>query len=153
MQCPSKNCFNNVKTLAGVHMNRRPSSSAYQNPLSIISNIKSGTFKASAKNVTFRDPDFLVANEIHRHYEFKKSGKFARNQMKFSCIFHKVSQFTMKGKITPCFPPRTFVASAVANRLTRHLSDLQIHNDLPGTVLEANVGKLCHSCWVRITSE
>ena len=65
MQCPSKNCFNNVKgmvftvkTLVGVRMNRRPSSSAYQNLLSIISNIKSGTLKTSAENVTFRDPDF-----------------------------------------------------------------------------------------------
>ena len=142
-------------------MNRRPFSSAYQNQLSIIFNIKSGTFKASAENVTFRDPDFLVANEIHHHYEFKKSGKFSINQMKFSRIFHKVSRFTissstsrvsLKGKITPCFPPRTSIASAVANRLTRHLSDLQIHSGLPYTVLEANVGKLCH-CWVRITSE
>ena len=128
-------------------MNWRPSSSAYQNLLSIISNIKSGTFKASPKNVTFRDPDFLVAIEIHHHYESKKSGKFSINQMKFSCIFHKVSRFTissstsrisLKGKITPCSPPRTFIASAVANRLTRHLSDLQIHNGLPCTVLEAN---------------
>ena len=61
-----------VETLAGVHMNRRPSSSAYQNLLSIISNIKSGTLKASAENVTFRDRDFLVANEIHHHYQLKK---------------------------------------------------------------------------------
>ena len=119
MQSPSKNCFNNVgngyhsrKTLAAVHMNRRPSSSAYQNPLSIISNIKSGTFKASAENVTFRDPDFLVANEINHHYELKNSGKFSINEMKFSRIFHKMSRFTissstsrvsLKRKITPCF--------------------------------------------------
>ena len=61
-----------VKTLAGVHMNRRPSNSAYQNLLSIISNIKSGTLKSSAENVTFRDPDFSVANEISHHYELKK---------------------------------------------------------------------------------
>ena len=121
-------------------MNRRPSSSAYQNLLSIISNIRSETFKASEKNVTFRDPDFLAVNEIHHHYKFIKSGKF-------SLIFHKVSRFktssstsrvSLKGKFTPCFPPRTFVASAVANRTTRHLSDLQIHNGLPCTVLEAN---------------
>ena len=66
MQCPSKNCINNVKgivftveTLAGVHMNRRPSSSAYQNLLSIISNIKLGTLKASVENVTFKDPDLM----------------------------------------------------------------------------------------------
>ena len=76
MQCPSKNCFNNAgnghqsrKTLAAVHMNKRPPSSAYQNPLSIISNIKPVTFKASAENVTFRDPDVLVANEINHNYE------------------------------------------------------------------------------------
>ena len=61
-----QNCFNNVKgmvfmvkTLAGVHMNRRPSSSAYQNLLFVISNIKLGTLKASAENVTFRDPGFF----------------------------------------------------------------------------------------------
>ena len=134
-------------------MNRRPSSSAYQNLLSIISNIKSGTFNASAKNVTFRNPDFLVADEIRHHYEFKKSGKFSINEMKFSHIFHKVSRFTissntsrvsLKGKITPCFHPRTFVTSTVANRLTKHLSDLPIYNGLPCTVLKADVGKLCH---------
>ena len=65
-----QNCFNNlkgmvstVKTLTGVHMNRRPSSSAHKNLLSIIPNIKSGTLKASAENVTFRDSGFLVANK------------------------------------------------------------------------------------------
>ena len=62
--------FTTEKTLDGVDMKGEPSGSADQNPLSIISNIKSGTFKASAKNGTFRDPDFLVANEIHHHYEF-----------------------------------------------------------------------------------
>ena len=63
---------------------------------------------------------------------------------------HFKGQF--EGKNNSLFPPRTSVASAVANRLTKHLSDLQIHNGLPRTVLEADVGKLCH-CWVCITSK
>ena len=67
-------------------------------------------------------------------------------------ISSSTSRVSLKGNITPCFPLRTLVASAVANRLTKHLSDLQIHNGLECTVLEVDVGKVCH-CWVCITSE
>ena len=81
----------------------------------------------------------------------EKSGKFSINQVKFSRIFHKVSRFTIskldffkhfkgqfEGENNFLFSSKDFAASAVANRLTRHLSDLQIHNGLPCTVLEAN---------------
>ena len=46
----------------------RPFSSVNQNPLSVISDVKLGTLKASAEDVDFRD--FFVAGEIHHHYEF-----------------------------------------------------------------------------------
>ena len=53
-------------------MKLKHSSLTYQNLLSIISNIKSGTWKVSAENVTFKDPGDLVVNKICQHYELKK---------------------------------------------------------------------------------
>ena len=42
--------------------------------------------------------------------------------------FFKHFKGQFKEKNDSPFPPKTFVASAVANRLTKHLTDLQIHN-------------------------
>ena len=74
-------------------MNRRSSSSAYQNLLSIISNIKSGTFKASVENMTFRAPDFLVANEIRHHYQFKIRQIFHKRDEVFTYISQGASVY------------------------------------------------------------
>ena len=46
----------------------KPSGSATQKPLSFIADITSGTTKASAEDLIFRDPDYFVAGEIHEHY-------------------------------------------------------------------------------------
>ena len=46
----------------------KPSSSAIQKPLSFISEVTSGITKASAEDVSFRDPDYFVAGEVHNHY-------------------------------------------------------------------------------------
>ena len=47
----------------------KPLSSDIRNDLSKISEVMSGSFKASAEHVTFRDPDFFLSAEVHRHYQ------------------------------------------------------------------------------------
>ena len=97
-------------------MNRRPSSSAYQNLLSILSNIKSRTLKASAENVTFRDPGFLVANEIRHHYEKKIRQIFHKRDEVFTYIsqgvsvhdFFKHFKGQLEGKYNSMFSSKDF---------------------------------------------
>ena len=60
----------NRKNIGWCTYEGRPSSSTIQNPLSLISEVKLGTLKASADDVAFRDPSFFVAGEIHHHFEF-----------------------------------------------------------------------------------
>ena len=48
------------------------SSSAIQNPLSLISEVKLGTLKASTDDVVFRDPSFFVAGESTTILSFGK---------------------------------------------------------------------------------
>ena len=63
--------------------------------------------------------------------------------------FFKHFKGQFKGENGSPLPPKTSVASAVANKLTQRLTDFQIHNDL---TMHSFRGKLCH-CWVCITSE
>ena len=41
---------------------------AIQKPLSFISEVTSGVTKASVEDVSFRDPDYFIAGEVHNHY-------------------------------------------------------------------------------------
>ena len=71
----------------------RPSALATQRPLDSIMGVESGTFKASAKDVFFRDTDYFVAAELHNLYDvwdYILQGYYKRDEI-LKYIKHGVS--------------------------------------------------------------
>ena len=71
----------------------RPSALATQRPLDSIKGVESGTFKASAKDVFFRDTDYFVAAELRNLYDvwdYILQGYYKRDEI-LKYIKHGVS--------------------------------------------------------------